>query len=979
MSVFLDLPKLLTSSPGGMVYYLVLLFSVWAIVGLSLSRWSRGERREIVPRILVAGALMSFSRFVPIVIALLDRQGGTSLVLVGPPLERFIDTLSGLLVCWAFVISDRQRRAGRVLIGVTSLFSAGLYVIAATQWARDLQIDPSALYNLSWQRWAWELWQLSFLVPALAYLSVSPVQDRGTLIVSLSVLAVGHLLQAAFPFAEDIPYFAGWTRFANLLAFPLLAVSTYRLIVQRFDMQAASLQMVNQESLSQITGLMAILDTNRRMSSSLDLDAVLDSAVRRVSQALQSNLCALALYDTDGEPDPSGDMELSVVYNALRVTRGHTQFYAKEYPTIRYAIARNRPVVLDPGGSRASARARAAGKSDQVTQVYRLLESEQSGPLIVQPLEHESAVAGVILVCRPGQSAPFTSAEARKCEALATHLVAVIQNARGYQQAEERIQRLTDDVRLLKTEHSRSKADLENRLKQTRDEVTLYIQKLYETELSETRAENDAEDVRQKLAKLQKQSEDEIAHAGAELQHSIEQVTRLTKQLAELDFQCLELNDRVQALDQEKRELQFQLAVEASVQPDLTLDAQEAQPGGREGRAEELDFTILDHMGCGVILCDQRGQITHINAAGARLLGREVDQWVGESAFALWDAGVWQSALHSATDQYSIDTLHPAGESDAASSPPIAHQAESPRIEPFSIESNGDTIRVELAPLRVAERHVGAVVTLHAVQQVDERVRARDEFLASLAQDLRTPMTSILGYTELLMNESVGKLRSIQRKFLQRVQANVERMRGMLNDLIGVTAIDSGQLSIELAPVDIVHVIETALRKVQFRLEEKQLGTELKGGDLPVVFADPECVQQIMDNLLTNACKSSQVGTTIGIQAHAETEDTGKSHLHVAVSDTGGGIAPEDRARVFERFYRPNSALVAGRGETGVGLAIVKSLVEAHQGQVWHESEMGVGTTFHFTLPLGLQRQTDNGMIGPSVVERHAPGGDGRG
>jgi hypothetical protein len=101
MSVFLDVLNLLTSSPGAMVYYLVLLFSVWSIVGLALSRWSRGERDQAVPRILLAGALLSFVRFLPIIVALLDRLNGQYLVLFGPPLERFVDTLSVILISWS--------------------------------------------------------------------------------------------------------------------------------------------------------------------------------------------------------------------------------------------------------------------------------------------------------------------------------------------------------------------------------------------------------------------------------------------------------------------------------------------------------------------------------------------------------------------------------------------------------------------------------------------------------------------------------------------------------------------------------------------------------------------------------------------------------------------------------------------------------------------------------------------------------------
>ncbi len=961
MSVFLDILRLLTGSPGGLVYYLVLLFSVWAIVGLALSRWARGERRGIVPRILIAGAVMSFLRFVPILLALVDRQGDGYLASFAPPLERFVDTVSALLVCWAYVLSYKQRTLGRVFVGTTFLCSLGFLVVAVVQWSIARQTNPSAMYNLSWQRWAWELWQLLFLVPALIYLLVSPIQERGMLAISLGILSAGHWLEAILPFAEQTPFFAGWVRFANLLAFPLLAVVTYRLIVQRFDEQATDLEAVNQESLSQLTSLMALLDTTRKMSASLDLETVLDTAIRGVSQTLPSDLCALVLtaYSPDGKVNVSENAELSIIYSASQVNPAHTTFQAQDYPSIQYALSRGKPVVLGPeqdkGANKATGSAAAeeplAGRSvgnGQVAQVYRLLGSEQTGPIVIQPLEHESSVTGAILACRPGQLTPFTAIETRKCETMATHLAAAIENARQHQRTRELVEQLTDNLQLLKTEYSRTKAHLQNRLKQSKEEVTLYIQKLYETELGETRAQNDAREALRRLARLKEESQSEISGARAELERSIEQVAQLTAQLAQLEEQA-------RVLEQDRKELQ--LAASAGAGTALIQ-------GGAAG------FSAFDHLANGVVVTDPGGRIVYTNPVAEQWLGRSRDQLIGSDGFSLWDSDVWRSALHSLTDQWPTESADQVP-------PPFSGQVG--LSTSLVMEHQGRPMQVELTPLSLDGYHAGAIALLHSVPQADERTRARDEFLASLAQELRTPMTSILGYTELLMNESVGKLGEIQRKFLQRVQANVERMSGMLNDLIGVTTIDSGKLVIELEPVDIVGVIETALRKVQFRLEEKELDTQVEIGDVPVVLADPECVQQIVDNLLTNACKSSQTGSVIGIRANVQTDEPDKPYLHVAVSDTGGGIAPEDRARVFERFYRADNALITGLGETGVGLAIVKSLVEAHHGRVWNDSEMGVGTTFHFVLPLGLEKETDSGSVERAAAELGSAGGNGSG
>jgi two-component system sensor histidine kinase VicK len=132
---------------------------------------------------------------------------------------------------------------------------------------------------------------------------------------------------------------------------------------------------------------------------------------------------------------------------------------------------------------------------------------------------------------------------------------------------------------------------------------------------------------------------------------------------------------------------------------------------------------------------------------------------------------------------------------------------------------------------------------------------------------------------------------------------------------------------------------------------------------LPILHADPECVHQIMVNLLSNACKASPEGGEIRLRAQIHSKprdglDVATPFLLVSVTDSGGGIAPEDVPRAFDRFYRADHPLIAGLGETGVGLAVVKAMVEAHQGRVWVESEIGKGSTFSFALPLTQNRVT---------------------
>ena len=230
------------------------------------------------------------------------------------------------------------------------------------------------------------------------------------------------------------------------------------------------------------------------------------------------------------------------------------------------------------------------------------------------------------------------------------------------------------------------------------------------------------------------------------------------------------------------------------------------------------------------------------------------------------------------------------------------------------------------------------------------------EVIASIAQELRTPMTSIAGYTDLLLGESVGILGAMQRQFLQRVKANVARLEGMLSDLIQITAIDTGQIKLDAAPSDVPELIKDVVMSAAtlFRDREQSIRLEL-ADNLPKLHTDRESLQQILQHLLSNAalCSPNNAEVVIRAQVPVEMPD----YMLFSVTDQGGGIAPDDRQRAFHRMYRADHPLVQGLGETGVGLSIAKALVEAQGGRIWVDSEMERGSTFTFILPLQPIRQ----------------------
>ncbi len=271
-----------------------------------------------------------------------------------------------------------------------------------------------------------------------------------------------------------------------------------------------------------------------------------------------------------------------------------------------------------------------------------------------------------------------------------------------------------------------------------------------------------------------------------------------------------------------------------------------------------------------------------------------------------------------------------------------------------------DQLRATEEQLRNTEAAVDVAIR-EATALRRRQMETNAEVIASIAQELRTPMSSIMGYTDLILSESVGILGAMQRNFLHRVKANTERMGTLLDDLIRITVMESGRFELAPESVEAEKIIEEAIMGIGAQFREKDITLRMDiAEDLPTLHADRDALQQIMAQLLANACQASPVHGEVVLAARRERhafpsangEDRRVDCFFVSVKDRGGGVAPEDIERVFSRKYRADNPLIAGLGDTGVGLSIAKALVEAHGGRIWLESEPGVGSTFCFVLPL---------------------------
>lgn len=241
---------------------------------------------------------------------------------------------------------------------------------------------------------------------------------------------------------------------------------------------------------------------------------------------------------------------------------------------------------------------------------------------------------------------------------------------------------------------------------------------------------------------------------------------------------------------------------------------------------------------------------------------------------------------------------------------------------------------------------------------------ANPDLLLGLVQELRTPMTSIIGYVDLLLSESAGILGEMQRKFLQRVSTNVSRLDAMLEDLVKITELDTGNIRLTPVPINVSDLIDDAITHSANQFREKGLTVNLAVDDrLPPINVDRDAMSQIIGQLLSNAYLVSPPNSEITVRGELRQEDINRLGedepcLYVAVQDQGGGISVDDEARVFARKYKAENPLIQGLGDTGVGLSIARALVEAQGGHLWLESEENRGSTFQFLLPYNASSET---------------------
>ena len=350
----------------------------------------------------------------------------------------------------------------------------------------------------------------------------------------------------------------------------------------------------------------------------------------------------------------------------------------------------------------------------------------------------------------------------------------------------------------------------------------------------------------------------------------------------------------------------------------LLADRVERQEQRRSRERDRFD-TVLHTMSDGVLMLDPRGFVLSMNPAAAQLLRIPVEQGLQKSFvqvvrdFRVADA--WQTCLQTRERQTAIVEVN-----------------------------HGFYLRVSVAPF-LSDARSGYAVLLQDLSHLYRLETVRRDFVSNISHELRTPLASMKALVDTLRDGAIADPPAAER-FLGRMEVEVDSMTQMVQELLELSRIESGQAPLRLFPTGVGILVEPAVERLRPQAERANLALAVVLAEgLPQVMVDADRIRQVIINLVHNAIKFTPTGGFVTVTARCVHDA-----LVIAVADTGIGIPADDLPRIFERFYKADRA--RSGGGTGLGLAIAKHTIQAHNGRIWVESVEGKGSTFSFTLPL---------------------------
>ncbi|MGE5371808.1 MAG: two-component system histidine kinase PnpS [Solirubrobacterales bacterium] len=345
---------------------------------------------------------------------------------------------------------------------------------------------------------------------------------------------------------------------------------------------------------------------------------------------------------------------------------------------------------------------------------------------------------------------------------------------------------------------------------------------------------------------------------------------------------------------------------------------------------------ILTSMADGVVGLDNEGRIMQFNRAAEKIFMRREQEVLGHT---------FESMLNLIKVDQMVRTVLKTGREVLA--------------EMKVFPGSEYIFHIHILPIKGVSTTEGAVAVFHDVTDARKFDQMRSEFVANVSHELRTPLTSIKGFVETLLDGALED-QMLCRRFLTIIDNETNRLTRLIEDLLNLSAIESKEIRVHLRRVNLIESVKTVFNVLGPQAAEKKIRMELiYPRCLPPVQADEDLIGQVLINLIDNAIKYTPAGGRIVVRISADDK-----WISVHIMDSGMGIPKDSLPRLFERFYRVDKARSRGKGGTGLGLAIVKHIMELHEGEVFVESELGVGTTFTIRLRYSKHDPQENQSTG---------------
>lgn len=391
----------------------------------------------------------------------------------------------------------------------------------------------------------------------------------------------------------------------------------------------------------------------------------------------------------------------------------------------------------------------------------------------------------------------------------------------------------------------------------------------------------------------------------------------------------------------------------------LLIRALAARSRARAELAEQQAYSrsIIESSPDAQFAVDREGVITDVNDEATQLTARTRDELIGTPIATLMTdpdrtrAGIQQTLTTGSVRDYELVARRPDGTTTPLS------------LNAAILGDDADHQAVLAVARDITEAKRLATLQHEAVEQLRELAATRTDFISRVSHELRSPLTGVLGYTELLDDDAAGPLNSEQRRMVQVIDRNGRRLKSLVEDLLTLSRLEAGTFHVHMATVALPPLVEHAIQGLSPAIEQRHLHIRTDLDDDTLLEADGEQLERAIVNLVSNSVKFTPAGGEVDVSAHRDGGD-----VVLEVRDTGIGIPPEEQPHVFTRFFRSSLAKQIEAQGTGLGLFIVKQIVDAHHGTIEAMSEPGRGTVMTVRLPV---RQ-------PTPAEASAPRGGRR-